>query len=196
MKKTIAMMLAVLTAVSMAACAKKQPQPAEPVKQSITPTEPDRGPSVTATEEGADTAEAVAQKAMEARNQYSYSRVLALVHEEYIKNVAARLRMNVDEMFLMYDENALGLYQELEQEKGHFAIGGQLGEQKALAEADLAALQERYEDLYELTVTDAVEISFTTVMEFDSGEEESKETMILVLIDGKWYLDLAGIRLL
>ena len=193
MKKFTAMMLAVLTVCSMAACAKKQPAQ-NPVQGGIEKVEkPNTGAVQTAAYE--DPTE-VAQAAMDARNAYEYSGVLALIHEKCARDVAARLRMNVEDMYAMYDENAAGIRQETEQDKGAFTVTGQLGTQTALEGEELTAVQERYLDKYDLTVTEAVQTEFTVSYAFESGTEESTETMVIVCIDGLWYLDLGSIRLM
>ena len=194
MKKLIAMMLAVLTACSMAACAKKEEPQAEPeIPESVDTVQK---PNTNVEAVGGDDAAAVAQQVLDARNEFSYSGVLALVHGNYVKNVAARLRMDAEEMFRMYDENAAGIRQETEKDKGEFTLSGQIGQAAAVEGDELTALQERYEDLYELTVTQAVQVPFSVTAEYESGNEVSEETMVIVEIDGKWYLDLASIKLM
>ena len=194
MKKFLTMMLAVLTVFTMAACAKKQEQPPVVNQETIESVETPKtdGVQSTPSEEPME----VAQMAMDARNAYEYSGVLSLLHETCTKNVAARLRMDVEEMYAMYDENAAGIRQETEQDKGTFTVTGQLGTQTALEGEALTAIQERYEDLYELTVAEAVQVEFTVSYDFESCVEESKETMVIIQIDGMWYLDLASIKLL
>ena len=195
MKKYVAMMLAVLTAASMAGCAKKQPAQQQQQTQSSVEIvgKPETGSAQSAAfEDPMQTAQA----AMDARNAYEYSGVLSLIHEKCIKDVAARLRMNVEDVYAMYDENAAGIRQETEQDKGAYTVTGQLGEQTALEGEELTAVQERYLDKYDLTVTEAVQVGFTVSYEFESGTEESAETMVIVCIDGLWYLDLASIRLM
>ena len=194
MKKLIAMMLAVLTACSMAACAKKEEPQVEPeIPESVDTVQK---PNTNVEAVGGDDAAAVAQQALDARNEFSYSGVLALVHGNYVKNVAARLRMDAEEMFRMYDENAAGIRQETEKDKGEFTPSSQIGQAAAVEGDELTALQERYEDLYELTVTQAVQVPFSVTAEYESGNEVSEETMVIVEIDGKWYLDLASIKLM
>lgn len=194
MKKLIAMMLAVLTACSMAACAKKEEPQVEPeIPESVDTVQK---PNTNVEAVGGDDAAAVAQQALDARNEFSYSGVLALVHGNYVKNVAARLRMDAEEMFRMYDENAAGIRQETEKDKGEFTLSSQIGQAAAVEGDELTALQERYEDLYELTVTQAVQVPFSVTAEYESGNEVSEETMVIVEIDGKWYLDLASIKLM
>lgn len=178
----------------MAACAKKEEPQAEPeIPESVDTVQK---PNTNVEAVGGDDAAAVAQQVLDARNEFSYSGVLALVHGNYVKNVAARLRMDAEEMFRMYDENAAGIRQETEKDKGEFTLSGQIGQAAAVEGDELTALQERYEDLYELTVTQAVQVPFSVTAEYESGNEVSEENMVIVEIDGKWYLDLASIKLM
>ena len=191
MKKIIAVMLAVLTVCSMAACGKKQePQTDEqgsPIEVQVETAE-------LSTEGGKD-AVAVAQKVMDAKNAYQYSGVLALGHEKYVKNMAARMRMDVEELLCMYDELAAGIQYETEKDKGEHTLTGKVGEATAVDGEELTALQERYEDLYELTVTRAAEVPLTITAEYESGKEESEETVVIVEIDDRWYLELGSVKL-
>lgn len=196
MKKIIAGMLALVAVLGMAACSKKGDEKKTTVEEGQTQNETivveEHDPvSVEVSDEALD----IAQKAMEAKMDYHFSGILSLVHEDYTGKVAAIQRTTVEEMKSEYDVLAAGQKFELEKDKGAFVVSGELGAQSAIQGEELTELQERYEKQYSLTVTEAVRVEYTLTTEFESGPEAVTDTMVIVLIDDCWYLDLAGIKL-
>jgi len=197
MKKFIAGMLALVTVFGMAACAnnkggeEKKNDTADQTEEQVIVVEEHDPVAAESTDGVMD----IARKAMEAKMDYHYSGVLSLVHEAYTGKVAAIQRTTVEDMKSEYDVLAAGQKFELEKDKGAFTVSGELGAQSAIQGEELTELQKRYEKQYDLIVTEAVRVEYTLTTEFETGPEAVTETMVIVCIDGCWYLDLAGITL-
>lgn len=192
MKQFIACSLALVMVLSLAACSKKDegtnntdtPSVTAPVAE--TPTVPAADGS----------AMAVAQKAMEEQAAFRYSGVLALVHETHINKMAALERTDAETWCAEFDTRAEGIRQEMEQDGGPFTIRNEIGAQTPVENEELTELQDRYEDRYGLIVTEAIKVEYKVFTEYESETVQQDKSLVVILIDGVWYLDLASIDLI
>ena len=201
MKKFIAGMLALVTVFAMTACSKdkggeKKQEDVKKTEGTETPVVEHHDPiSAEADDEVLD----IAQKAMDAKLDYHFSGVLSLGHDDCLRKMAiifGDVDSTVEELKDEFDVLAAAQKFEVEKDKGTFTSTGELGVQSVIQGEELTELQGNYAKNYKLTVTEAVRVEYTVKTEFESGTEETTESLVVVRIEDRWYLDLTQIQLL
>ena len=81
-------------------------------------------------------------------------------------------------------------YQEMLYELGNVELSYDIKDEDEITGEDLEDIQDYYEDEYNLDIENAKVFEVEICAEIDGEENEETIEIIVVKIDGKWYLDI------
>lgn len=88
------------------------------------------------------------------------------------------------------DDTLKSLIKMLDKEYDKWKVTSKVTDEDDVSNKTLRSLKERYEDDYDLKVTEAKEIELKLTATIDGDKEDAEATVTVVKIGSKWYLDV------
>lgn len=139
---------------------------------------------------GGNGPKSVAEKYVKAVTKPDFNAAVKLIHKDVIKEAKKNNKddyFDFDDIIDGYDEYVEETFEDTYGDDWKIKIKSI--EEDDLKKSKLKDIKERYDDDYDIKVTDAKEVEVELKIEGDDDDGKLDYTLIIVKIGGKWYLD-------
>ena len=138
---------------------------------------------------GGNNPEAVAEEFVSCMFDGDMVGVMELMPEEVLDFIAEEEDMDVDEMIEEMEDEMADAMDMVDME---YTIE-EVGEAEYYKKKDLKKLRENYEDM-DIEIEDAAEVEVTLLMEAYGMEMPQSMTVVVIQVDGDWYIDMSSVE--